>query len=88
MKAKSLVINPLKNEVYFEDKEIVDSDSSEQIVRWDVSCVCASERRRFNKQKSHSDLTPFVAGHESVGLIEGHRNLHVLLPHSNCLTQG
>ena len=36
----------------FEDKEIVDSDSSEQIVRWDVSCVCASERRRFNNRSS------------------------------------
>ena len=88
MKAKSLVINPLKNEVYFEDKEINDSNSSGQTIKWDISCVCASERRRFNKQKSHSDLTPFVAGHESVGLIKGNKNLHVLLPHSNCITRG
>jgi len=86
MLAKSLVINPLKNIVYFEDREI-EPNSSDQLVEWNISCVCASERRRFNKQKSHSDLAPFVAGHESVGMIEGSKNLQVLLPHSNCLTR-
>lgn len=86
MISKSLVINPLKNSVYFDDIEVQKS-SSEKIVEWEISCVCASERRRFNKQKSHSDLTPFVAGHESVGKFDDDENLHVLLPHSNCLTR-
>jgi len=86
MLTKSLVINPIKNIVYFEDKE-VESSPSDPVIEWSISCVCASERRRFNRQKSHSDLTPFVAGHESVGMIEGNKNLHVLLPHSNCLTR-
>lgn len=86
MKTKSLVINPFENNVYFEDKQI-GSDPSDEVVKWDISCVCASERRRFNKQKSHSDLTPFVAGHESVGTIEGREGRYVLLPHSNCITR-
>mgnify|MGYP000164984175 FL=1 len=81
-----MVINPLKNEVSFKDIEI-ESNSSDKLVKWTVSCVCASERRRFNKQKSHSDLTPFIAGHESVGVIEESEDLHILLPHSNCLTR-
>ncbi len=87
MLSKSLVINPLDNTVYFEDIEI-NKNPSKEIVKWDISCVCASERRRFNKQKSHSDLTPFVSGHESVGKIEGRESLQILMPHSNCITRG
>lgn len=86
MLSKSLFIDPIKNEVSLQDIEI-ELNSSDCLVKWNVSCVCASERRRFNKQKSHSDLTPFIAGHESVGIIEDSKNLHVLLPHSNCLTR-
>lgn len=86
MPSKSLVINPISNSLYIEDREI-ELNSPDPLVKWNISCVCASERRRFNRQKSHSDLTPFIAGHESVGMIEGKKNLHILLPHSNCLTR-
>ena len=87
MISKSLVINPLENKLLFEDRTIK-SKSNKKLVKWSVGSVCASERRRFNKQKSHSDLSPFVAGHESVGRIEGEESLYILLPHSNCITRG
>lgn len=88
MKSKSLVIDPIKNtaSISFED---VNESSSNEIVKWSVSCVCASERRRFNLQKSHSDFNKFIAGHESVGRLvqAASKNSFVLLPHSNCITR-
>ena len=87
MKSKSLVIDPMKNEALICNQPI--SIESPNIVKWKVSCVCASERRRFNLQKSHSDYSKFIAGHESVGykVNENEANLYVLLPHSNCITR-
>ena len=86
IESKSLIINPISNSLYFENFSVESSDTK-SIVKWNISCVCASERRRFNREKSHSDLTPFVAGHESVGKIVGKDSLYMLLPHSNCLTR-
>lgn len=92
MKSKSLVIDPIKNEASIETVDLNDlhDESTNKIVKWKVSCVCASERRRFNLKKSHSDFNKFIAGHESVGYISDDKDskqLFVLLPHSNCITR-
>jgi threonine dehydrogenase-like Zn-dependent dehydrogenase len=88
MKSKSLVIDPVENTASI-SYEPVNKNSENDLVKWSVSCVCASERRRFNLQKSHSDFNKFIAGHESVGRLDkdNKKDLFVLLPHSNCLTR-
>lgn len=87
MKSRSLVIDPVKNEVLICDQNI--SSGSTNLVKWKISCVCASERRRFNLHKSHTDLNKFIAGHESVGykINDKEKSLYALLPHSNCITR-
>lgn len=92
MKSKSLVIDPVNNQASIEivDTKDLHDESVNKIVKWKVSCVCASERRRFNLKKSHSDFNKFIAGHESVGYMidnENSKKLFVLLPHSNCITR-
>lgn len=88
MKSKSLVVDPVKNNLSISSEDIKENKEN-SIVKWSVSCVCASERRRFNLQKSHIDFNKFIAGHESVGRLYGvnNKDLFVLLPHSNCITR-
>ena len=85
MKSKSLFLDPAQNEASLVDHDVLFNEK-DVLVKWQVSCVCASERRRFNLKKSHSDFKKFIAGHESVGSSDG-KNLFVLLPHSNCITR-
>ena len=87
---KALVIEP-KKDIYFKEINITKSNDSDVLVKWVVSSVCNSERRRFNLTKSATDKDSFIGGHEAVGIIESENYIakrYALLPHSNCLTRG
>jgi threonine dehydrogenase-like Zn-dependent dehydrogenase len=90
MKIKALVIEP-KNDIYFKEIDINKFEDSDVKIKWTVSSVCNSERRRFNLTKSATNKDPFIGGHEAVGTIETEKYIsrkYALLPHSNCLTRG
>ena len=87
---QALVIKP-KESVKIEKIPLKKKSSKEELVTWEISSVCNSERRRFNLTKSKEDNMPFVGGHEAVGFIEDEKYInrrYALLPHSNCLTRG
>tara|TARA_B100000579_G_C22817676_1_gene848810 strand:+ start:68 stop:1198 length:1131 start_codon:yes stop_codon:yes gene_type:complete len=84
-----LLIKP-KEDILFKKINISRKKDSDVIVKWNVSSVCNSERRRFNLTKSANDKDPFIGGHEAVGSIVGEDypiKTYALLPHSNCLTR-
>ena len=88
-KIKALVIEP-KNDIFFKDININKVEDSEVLIKWAISSVCNSERRRFNLTKSANDKDAFIGGHEAVGIIESEKYIskkYALLPHSNCLTR-
>ncbi len=90
LKIKGLIIEP-KKEVYFKELEINNNEDSNVIIKWAISSVCNSERRRYNLTKSKNDTKFFIGGHEAVGSIESEnyiKRIYALLPHSNCLTRG
>lgn len=89
-KNTALFIDPSNKSMSLRDRNIDDSLIGVH-VNWEVACICNSERRRLEQQKSHADVSPFFAGHEGVGIINdnfGSEEMVVLLPHSNCLTRG
>ena len=51
MKIKALVIEP-KNDIYFKEIDINKFEDSDVKIKWTISSVCNSERRRFNLTKS------------------------------------
>lgn len=87
---RALLIEPL-NDVRFIDYDIKQAHSNEEIVTWETTSVCNSERRRYSLTKSHNDRKSFIGGHEAVGFIETDQYIkrrYALLPHSNCITRG
>ena len=87
---KALIIKP-KERVKLEEISLEKKSSNEELVTWEVSSVCNSERRRYNLTKSKDDSLAFIGGHEAVGFIEDEKYInrrYALLPHSNCLTRG
>ena len=90
IKIKALIIEP-KKDVFFKNIDITKDQDSDVLVKWEVSSVCNSERRRYNLTKSSNDKDSFIGGHEAVGVIESENYItrkYALLPHSNCLTRG
>ena len=89
LKVNALVIEPLKK-VFFKDINLSKKNNDEIEVKWAISSVCNSERRRYNLTKSKDDKEPFIGGHEAVGYITQEtypKKIYALLPHSNCLTR-
>jgi len=90
IQVKALLITPKKN-IDLKETTIPVKRKSDVSVKWAVSSVCNSERRRYNLTKSASDLNAFIGGHEAIGNIVGEdypKKTYALLPHSNCLTRG
>ncbi len=90
IKIKALFIEP-KKDIYFKDVDIKKIDDDDVLIKWTISSVCNSERRRYNLTKSANDKNVFIGGHEAVGIIESEKYItkrYALLPHSNCLTRG
>ena len=46
MKSKSLFLDPAQSEASLVDHDVLFNEK-DVLVKWQVSCVCASERRRF-----------------------------------------
>ena len=89
IKIKALLITP-KDKVFFKNIDLSSKKDSDVIVKWHISSVCNSERRRYNLTKSKDDKESFIGGHEVIGsIIEENypRRTYALLPHSNCLTR-
>ena len=84
LKVNALVIQPLKK-VFFKDINLSKKNNDEIEVKWAISSVCNSERRRYNLTKSKEDKEPFIGGHEAVGFITQEtypKKIYALLPHS------
>lgn len=89
LKIKALLITP-KDNVFFKNINIPKTNDSDITMKWHISSVCNSERRRYNLTKSKDDKNTFIGGHEVIGNIidENYpRRTYALLPHSNCLTR-
>ena len=54
LKVNALVIEPLKK-VFFKDINLSKKNNDEIEVKWAISSVCNSERRRYNLTKSKDD---------------------------------
>ena len=86
---KVLIIKP-KDKILISEVFIKQKCSLDVKIKWSVSTVCNSERRRFNLTKSHYDKNAFIGGHEAIGVLVNEYNIqeiYALMPHSNCLTR-
>ena len=89
IKIKALLITP-KDKVFFKNIDLSSKKDSDVVVKWHISSVCNSERRRYNLTKSSEDTNTFIGGHEVIGYVNGEhypKKKYALLPHSNCLTR-
>lgn len=89
LEINALLISP-KDKVFFKNINLTNINNTDVIIKWHISSVCNSERRRYNLTKSLDDKNTFIGGHEAIGCINGEsypKRTYALLPHSNCLTR-